>query len=251
MQASEWAVLFSQDILSSFAWGRSVRDEHVTVNSCISLLHHANGSVFMVIISPHPSDILAFDFGRFWNICTYRRTMQIVTYRAGDSGMCVIFPTPSSLDRFEEACDHNLPAHPKETSPPTLEDLRDLGLVSVPEVLGSFLLDGRTEPVGRLPQEKQVGDDGQDSHDTFLFSDWAGPIAGPATEGTDWPLREEVDALAEGSDASSISGLSDFDVTDLDADDLEGLVDEDGDALDALLCDAALFQRFEFPSNFM
>lgn len=84
---------FSQHISSSVAWGKSVRDEHVTTDSYASLLQNANGAsklidtptfliiadfviVFLVIIGTDPGDILAFDFGRFWDICTYRRWVR-------------------------------------------------------------------------------------------------------------------------------------------------------------------------------
>ena len=70
-----------------------MRDEHVTTDSYVSLLQNANGAgklidtptfliiadfvlVFLVIIGTDPGDILAFDFGRFWDVCTYRRWVR-------------------------------------------------------------------------------------------------------------------------------------------------------------------------------
>ncbi|RPD53697.1 hypothetical protein L227DRAFT_616787 [Lentinus tigrinus ALCF2SS1-6] len=227
----------------------------------------------MVIVGAGPGDILAFDFGRFWDICTYRRwTPQVITYRAGDSGLCLIFPSGTSLDQFEAACDRNLPSRAVETSRPTLEHLRDLGLIAAPKVVGAFLLNGRTEPsCVQRPRREFADDIGNDGDLPFLLTDWTEPDARPlpplaihrrGVTGRDNPLsssalHNEDDTEEETSDSSSIgdlSDLSDLDVTDLDAEDIEELineVDEDAEAFDVLCCDVVAARRYEFPGSFM
>lgn len=169
--------------------------------------------------------------------------------------MCLMFPTPTSLDRFEKACDRNLPVYAAETSPPMLEHLRDLGLISAPKVFGSFLLDGR--PEARRPHHEQACEEEYERFDSFLLRNWAGAITRPSspsgTEGAHSStlnasassLREEADT-DEGTGASLLSDLSDLAVTDLDVDDFEGLADEAG-----VLLDDSVSQRFRFPGSFM
>ncbi|KAI0720092.1 hypothetical protein C8T65DRAFT_736256 [Cerioporus squamosus] len=246
----------------------------------MSLIRHSDGAVYMVVVGAASGDILAFDFGGFYDMCTFRRwTAQVICYRAqeaGSRGMVLIFPTDTSLDRFEAACDRNLPSHAIETSAPTLEQLRDLGLVAVPRVLGSFLLEGRTETATNPPQQESTHDDGDEGYDTFLLSDWARTIARPppafALDRADGSLLEQsVDSRSpdpvstihvegdseENSETSSIgdlSDLSDLDVSDLDADDLAELVEEVDEIMedfDVLLCDMAVTRRFEFPGSFV
>ncbi|KAI0715886.1 hypothetical protein C8T65DRAFT_738324 [Cerioporus squamosus] len=241
-------------------------------------LGEKHGGVYMVIVGAASGDILAFDFGRLYDICTFRRwTNQIICYRSfeGASGMMLIFPTESTLDRFETACDRNLPSHTIETPAPTLEQLRDLGLIAAPRVVGSFLLEGRrTETATRRPQQESALDAGDEQHVPFLLSDWARTIARPPPAfalnraempSLDLPVRNrspdpvtvsavhEEDDTEEGSDTSSIgdlSDLSDLDISDIDSDDLAELVhevDEMMENFDVL----TVTRRYQFPGSFV
>ncbi|TFK92436.1 hypothetical protein K466DRAFT_595197 [Polyporus arcularius HHB13444] len=202
-----WKIVCSEHIVSSFAWGGRV-DEHGSQDACLSLVESSDAAVFMVIVGVDPGDILVFDFGRFWEICTYRRsTKRLVTYRAGTSGMCLFFHTAPSLDRFEAACDDCLPYYGTGSPAPTLEQLRDLGLITVPKAVGAFLLHGRSEPASE--QEQEVASvDGNHRYEAFLRSDWAGPAARPSA-----PLsrHSSLDQLVELSNPDRVDEVEEGD----------------------------------------
>ena len=184
--------------------------------------------------------------------------------------MCLFFRTASSLSRFEASCDRTLPSYVISATAPTLEQLRDLGLITAPKLVGSFLLEGRTETMARSARRVSSDDDADGQPDAFLLSGWAEtstsildrllqpsppslamhvlPLPGVEAQDDNSPSATSI-AEVESCD-TPLSDLSDLDITGLDADDLLELVDEVPGELDTQLCDMSSTSHFEFPGSF-
>lgn len=195
--------------------------------------------------------------------------------------MCLFFRTASSLSRFEASCDRTLPSYAISATAPTLEQLRDLGLITAPKLVGSFLLDGRTESMApsRRARRGSSDDDTDEQSEAFLLSGGAEPSTLPigqsildrllqpcppplATHVLPLPGVEAQDDNSPSATSivevascdtplSDLSDLSDLDVTSLDADDVLELLDEVPGELDPQLCDISPTSRFEFPGSFI
>ncbi len=57
----------------------------------------------------------------------------------------------ASLDRFEEVCDRNLHAHHPRGTPPTLQELANLNIITVPRVIDDFLANDAHQETDILP----------------------------------------------------------------------------------------------------
>ncbi len=75
----------------------------------------------------------------------------VISYRAERAGILLFFPTVASLDRFEELCDRNLHAHHPRGTPPSLQELANLNIITVPRVIDDFLANDIHQETGTLP----------------------------------------------------------------------------------------------------
>ena len=101
-----------------------------------------------------------------------------MTYREGSQGLWLQFPNANSADQFDTCCDRILPAPVQAgTLRPTLEHLRDLGLVSAPRVVGEFYSserEARDEAIARSWSFDDITSlAADDLSDAMSESDWS------------------------------------------------------------------------------
>ncbi|RDX39754.1 hypothetical protein OH76DRAFT_1413375 [Lentinus brumalis] len=166
MQSPTWNVIFSSDNAGAHAWGSRRTDHFLSLKACLYLVVGSDRAVYMVIVPTDDArDVLIFDFGQFWfDASLYRTTEHVVTYHTGRSGLILGLESASDMERFERACDHVLPTYKAGSVPPTLEQLGELGVLSVPRRVGDFL---HGDPVTdgappSAPQEEPIVNEGED-----------------------------------------------------------------------------------------
>ncbi|RDX40496.1 hypothetical protein OH76DRAFT_1490232 [Lentinus brumalis] len=142
-----WRIAFSVGDVNTYAWRKPTSQEFTTFttsHASISLLSHPRDlTVYLVIKGT--DKVLVLNFGELYRTFTYWRWgTTIVTYRhpRGEKGLILFFPTAAALERFEECSDRNLfPTARPLIPPPSLQDLVDLGIISVPKIIGDFMDD--------------------------------------------------------------------------------------------------------------
>ncbi|RDX43280.1 hypothetical protein OH76DRAFT_1487972 [Lentinus brumalis] len=212
---------FSSSDAGSHAYG--ITDEFLVLNASVHLVVHSDGAVFMVIVNldDDSGDHLVFDFGSFWI------SDNALTLRAGRDGLVLTLANASDMESFERACDQVLPFHVAGSMQPTLEQLGELGIITVPRLIGGFL---RGDPVVQDPLESCVE---------------APQGVEPVNDGEDEPsvYEDATDAVTDGGGHGAHPALLDDAVDEIDFNfkELEALVEEAVDELGAQMDDIEEF----------